>query len=265
MERGSLQRWAQESLLTLTSCWLLRGRLYAAWLAAHGLLAVLPVTSRGRLDWPPFNSWVIPLEGNVGEDTPTIIWVSPLEANVEVTPINTYTIVLWSIVAALALAQAVRPANGRGGMWLVGWICTGGIAAMIAVEEYLERKGYLAQGVEWLEFIPSNVRWEFVVAPFVAVPGVMAGYVIYKSVTRNPALAMLSVAAIVFAVTGLARELISGNLWMDLMEEGSEMMAGSIITVILFELLVQYYTEVKHEDLRIGSKAGLWRRWRGQA
>ncbi|MCY4111556.1 MAG: hypothetical protein OXF96_06410, partial [Chloroflexi bacterium] len=197
--RGALWRWAQEPLLTLRSCGLRRGPLYAAWIAVHGVLAVLPVTSRERLNWPPFNAWEMPVEMRPGGGMPITVWVTPLEANIEGTPLNTYSIVLWSMVAALALAQVVRPAAGRRWLWLAGWISVGGLAALIAVEEHYDWKGSLGSQVQWFDFIASTVRWEVVVAPFVALPGALAGYVIYRSVTRIPALAMLSAAACIFA------------------------------------------------------------------
>ena len=184
---------------------------------------------------------------------PITYWVIPLEANYEGTPLNTHSIVLWSLVAALALAQVVRPTDGRRWLWLAGWISAAGIAALIAAEEHYEWKGYLGYQVEWLEFISAHVRWEAVVAPFVAVPGALAGYVIYKSVTRYPGLAMLSVAACILAFASLAHEVVQYNLWMDLMEEGSEMLLGAVLIVILYELLVRYYMEVKHEGSRIGA------------
>ena len=264
MGRGALRRGAREVLLTLRSCGVRRGRLYAAWIAVHGVLAVLPATTRGRLDWPPLNAWEMPVQVRPGGGVPITYWVIPLEANYEGTPLNAYSIVLWSLVAALALAQAARPAAGRRWLWLVGWLCAGGIAALIAAEEHYEWKGSLGYQVEWLEFIALHVRWEVVAAPFVALPGAMAGYVIYRSVTRFPALAMLSVAAGILAFASLAHEVVQYNLWMDLIEEGSEMILGAILAVILFELLVRYYIEVKHEGLRIGALTAARRRWRGQ-
>ena len=247
MGRGGLRRGARELRLTLRWCWLRRGRLYAAWIAVHGVLAVLPATTRGRLDWPPLNAWEMPVQVRPGGGVPITYWVIPLEANYEGTPINTYSIVLWSIVAALALAQVARPAAGRRWLWLAGWICAGGLAALIAMEEHYEWKTAFGYEVEWLEFIVYTVRWEVVAAPFVAVPGALAGYVIYRSVTRIPALAMLAVAACIFAISSLAHEIVQYNLWMELIEEGSEMILGSILAVILYELLMRYYIEVKHE------------------
>ena len=265
MGRGALWRWAWEPLLTLRSCGLRRGRLYAAWIAVHGVLAVLPAITRGRLDWPPLNAWEMPVQVRPGGGVPITYWVIPLEANYEGTPLNTYSIVLWSLVAALALAQVVRPAGGRRWLWLAGWISVGGLAALIAMEEHYEWKGAFGYQVEWLEFIAHTVRWEVVVAPFAALPVALAGNVIYRSVTRIPALAMLSVAACIFAIASLAHEIVQYNLWMDLLEEGSEMLLGAVLAVILYELLMRYYIEVKHEDSRIGVLAALRRRWRGQA
>ncbi len=243
-----------------------RGRLYAAWIAVHGVLAVLPVTSRERLDWPPLNAWEMPVEMRPGGGMPITVWVTPLESNIEATPINTYSIVLWSLVAALALAQVVRPAAGRRWLWLAGWLCAGGLAAIIAVEEHYDWKGSLGSQVQWFEFVATTVRWEVVVAPFVALPGAMAGYVIYRSVTRIPALALLSAAACIFAIVTISHDIgASNNLWIDLIEEGSEMILGSVLVVILYELLMRYYIEVKREDSQIGALTALRRRWRGQA
>ena len=124
---------------------------------------------------------------------------------------------------------------------------------MIAAEEYYEVKGSFGYQVEWLEFIAFNIRWEVVVAPFVALPVALAGYVVYRSVSRFPALAMLFVAACTFAIASLAHEIVQYNLWMDLIEEGSEMMLGAILAVILYELLMRYYLKVKREGSRIGA------------
>ena len=242
-----------------------RGRLYAAWIAAHGVLAVLPATTRRRLDWPPLNAWEMPAEVRPGGGVPITVWVSPLEANYEGTPLNTYSIVLWSLVAALALVQVARPADGRRWLWLAGWISAAGIAAMIAVEEYFDFKGSFGHQLAWLEFISSDVRWEFIVAPFVAVPGAIAGYVVYRSVTRYPGLSMLSVAACTFAIITLSHDIsVSSNWWVDFIEEGSEMLLGAVLAVILYELIIRYYIEVKHEGSRIGSLVAPRRRWRSQ-
>jgi len=263
--RGGHRRWAREWLLTLRPGWLRRGRLYAAWIAAHGVLAVLPATARGRLDWPPLNAWEMPVEVRPGGGVPITYWVIPLEANYEGTPLNTYSIVLWGMVAALALAQVVRRADGRRWLWLAGWISAGTIAAIIAVEEYYDFKGALGHQGAWLEFISSDVRWEIVVAPFVAVPGAIAGYVIYKSVTRYPGLAMLSGVACIFAIVTLTHDFaVSNHWWVDFIEEGSELMLGAVLIVILYELLIRYYMEVKYEGSRIGSSIAPRRRWRSQ-
>ena len=242
-----------------------RGPLYAAWIAVHGVLAVLPAITRGRLDWPPLNAWEMPVQVRPGGGVPITYWVIPLEANYEGTPLNTYSIVLWSMVAALALAQVVRPAAGRRWLWLSGWICAGGLAALIAAEEHYDWKGSLGSQVQWFEFVSSTVRWEVVVAPFAALPVALAGNVIYRSVSRLPALAMLSAAACFFAFVTLSHDIgASNNLWIDLIEEGSEMTLGAILIVILYELLMRYYIEVKHEDSPIGALTALRRRWRGQ-
>ncbi len=245
VERGTFRRLTRKSLLTLRPFWLHRGRFYAVWIAAHGVLAVLPAMAHGRLDWPPLNAWVMLAEVRPGGGVPIYYSVMPLEANYEGTPINTYTIVLWSIVAALALAQAIRPANGSRWIWLAGWLVVGAAAAVIAAEEHYELKGYLGHQVAWLDPIPTTIRWEVVVAPFVAVPGAIAGYVLYKSVAKHAILSLLFAVACVLFFASLAHEIVQYNVWMDLLEEGSEMMAGSLMSVILAELLLRHFVQLR--------------------
>ena len=204
-----------------------RGRLYAGWLAVHGVLAALPITSHGRLDWPPFNAWG-----------------SHLDLNIEGALGNTYTIVLWSIVAVLALAQAVRPADGSRWLWLSGWFSLGIIAGALAAEEYAGLKGQLGlvgYNIAWLEGIHGTVIWLVVFSPPAAILGSISAYVLYTSVRRNVVLAILAGLAPVTGVAATYHEILDLNEWADVLEEGLELMTAALISVVLIELLVQHW------------------------
>lgn len=202
-----------------------RGPLYAAWLAVHGVLAVWPITSPGHLDWPPFNAWA-----------------HYLNANIEGTPLNTYNVVLWGIVAALAIAQLARPADGRQRLWLAGWICMGVIAAVIAVEELVDLKARLSVSVAsfgYLEPVSDSVRWIFLAAPFVLILGIAPAYVLYRSVRRHAELAALSGMSLIAGSAATAHEFVEGNEWVFLIEEGLEMVSAALLCVVLVELLAR--------------------------
>ena len=128
---------------------------------------------------------------------------------------------------------------------MAGWLVVGAAAAVIAAEEHYELKGQLGHQVAWLDPIPITIRWEVVVAPFVAVPGAIAGYVLYKSVAKHATLSLLFAVACVLFFASLAHEIVQYNVWMDLLEEGSEMMAGALMAVILTELLLRYVVQLR--------------------
>lgn len=202
-----------------------RGRLYACWLAAHAVLVVLPITSPGHLDWPPFNAWA-----------------HYLNANIEGTPLNTYNIVLWGIVAALAIAQLARSADGRQHVWLGGWIGAGIIAAVIAIEELVDLKASLGVSVASFEIlapVSGSVRWIFLTAPFMLILGIVPAYVLYLSVRKHAELAALSGMSLIAGSAAIAHEFIEGNEWVFLIEEGLEMVSAALICVVLVELLAR--------------------------
>ena len=215
-----------------------RGRLYAGWLAAHGLLALLPVTSHGYLDWQPFKPWVM-----------------HLEANIEGTPANSYTIVLWGMVGALALAQVTRPADGCRWLWLAGWISFGIIACMIAAEEHADLKWRLGLGVALLERIPGPMLWIVVITPLLALLAPQSVYVLYKSVRRHAVLAVLAGSASISGIAAVAHEVVhdvalSYEIFL-LYEEGLEIMAAAFLCVVLVELLIQHRYAAKRVVQRI--------------
>ena len=219
----------------------LRARLLAVFLAVHVALtvpsAILP------LDWD------FPEPGS---------WFRQLSLDSEGSLANLYSGVLWGTVAALAAAQLLRsaiPARGPRWLWALGWLSAALFAALVAFEELADLKDTLGR---WetldallaslnLADLPAEVRWAAVVAPLTAPLAAAAGWVLYASLRRHPGLALLTVLALALGVGAALRDGFgelygTTGTWLLLLEDGSELMAGAILAVVLVEALAARHT-----------------------
>lgn len=179
-------------------------------------------------------------------------WFWQLDSGIEGTSANIYSGYLWGFVALLALAQIARSGPEVKPRWLmvVGWVSFGGFAALIAFEELASVKdtlGVLAASARLaalkISDLPQSARWLAVVAP-IAVPMAAAAWVTYSSQRKQPGLRMLTLLAIVMAMTAAIRDGFNASygtttVWEELIEEGSELISGAILFVVLVEMLLR--------------------------
>ena len=136
-----------------------------------------------------------------------------LEADTDTSLANTYSAVVWGVVAVLAVAQLLRPPSSsrRRWLWRLGWLSVALLAALIALEERASLKdaiGRLTLPVDLalipnLEALPGHTRWLAVVAPLLAAPLAAAGWVLLTSQRLHPARALLTLLAIVFVACAI--------------------------------------------------------------
>ena len=180
-------------------------------------------------------------------------WLRQLNFDGEGTAANLYSGILWGGVAALAAAQLFRPAisvRGPRWLWMLGWLSAALLAALVALEELADLKDTLgrwealnALQASWnLARLPVNLRWAVVVVPCIAPLAAAAGWVAYTSLRRHPALALLAVLAVALGVGTAVHDQFgvlygTTSVWVLFIEEGSEIMAGATLAVVLVELL----------------------------
>ena len=208
-----------------------RGRLLAGFLVANLVLAA-PWTIFAQRGLPVGNALTLDSEGS---------------------PVNVYAGILWAVVAALAVAQVLRPAaSARGPRWLValGWLGAASLAALVAFEELASLKDPLRRmdgPYAFLELLnltglPPNVLWVPVVAPIAVPLAVAAGWVLYMSLRHRPMLAVLTVLAVALGASAVLRDALGDGHypslhWLHFLEEGCELMASAAMVVVFVELL----------------------------
>lgn len=210
-----------------------RARLLAAFLVVHLALTVPLAVLVAGWDW--------------------FDWFRHFNLDSEGTAANLYSGILWGAVAALAVGQLIwtEPA-GRTPRWLwvIGWLSAALLAALVAVEEVAGVKnafgkwGALYPYLEalGLEDLPITIRWAALVAAPLAPLAAAAAWVAYVSLRRHPALAMLTVVALVLGAGAIIRDGLSDRYgtkvaWEMFIEDASELMASAILVVILVERL----------------------------
>ena len=233
-----------------TRAWLLAGFL-AVHLALTAPLAILAV----GWDWPESGSWF-----------------QQFNLDGEGTAANLYSGILWGAFAALAVTQLFRPvpsASGPRWLWVLGWLSAALFAALVAFEELADLKDTLGR---WQAFnallasvnladLPISVRWLAIVGPLGAPLAAAAAWVVFMSVRRHPALALLTVLAVALGMGAALRDGF-GELygttaaWALFIEDGSEIMAAAILVV--GELRAGTKREASTDQPRPRGRAGRW-------
>lgn len=175
-------------------------------------------------------------------------WIRQLNLDGEGTAANLYSGVLWGGVAALAAGQMFwpeTPAKTPRWLWVLGWLSVALFATLVAFEEIADVKdafgrwGKLYPLLEWLNLanLPAGVRWAAVVAVPTAPLAAAAAWVLYASLRRHPALALLTVLALALGAGATLRDGFAdlygtSAAWEVFIEDGSELMAGAILAVV---------------------------------
>lgn len=192
--------------------------------------------------------------------------------NKERTAANLYSAWLWGAVAALAAVQLFRSATPvRGPKWLgaLGWLSVALLAALVAAEELTQLKDRLGyhqalQASMNLSAVPPRDRWLPMVAPVVALLAATASWGAYPTLRRHPALALLTGVAVTVGVGAVLRDVFAGTQYMGpvgkhFLEEGSELMAGATLVVVLVELLVaRAEPDRRPRVVPMGGRGGRW-------
>lgn len=192
--------------------------------------------------------------------------------NKERTAANLYSALLWGAVAALAAAQLFRSATPvRGPKWLgaLGWLSVAALAALVAAEEFISLKDTLGyeqalQESMILSGVPEKHLWLPLVAPLVVLLGATAGWGAYPTLHRHPALALLTGVAVTVGLGALLRDVFAGTQYMSpvgkhFLEEGSELMAGATLAVVLVELLAsRAEPDRRSRVMSMGGRGGRW-------
>jgi hypothetical protein len=201
-------------------------------------------------------------------------WSEHLSVDDEGSAAALYAGVLWGVVAALATVQLFHPAvptRGPRWLWVLGWLSVALFASVVAFEEIAGLKDALGRA-EWvttllesvrLSDLPGQIRWAAVVAPFAAPLAVAAAWVLYASLRRHPALALLTVLAVALGVSavlhdGLAHLYGTTGPWLLVLDDGSEFMASAILTVVLVETIAARHSKRPADP---ESPGGRYRRW----
>lgn len=194
-------------------------------------------------------------------------WLRQLDSSPEGTLANSYSVVVWSAVAVLALAQLCRsePAGSQRRLQVFGWLCLALIAALAAFEEGADLKDSLGPhtlpaslaAMLNLEGLPGSARWLPIVAPLLAVPLAAGGWVLLAAQRGHPARTFLVLLAGVAAASSIAQDayVTSGaeleiravapgpeplhitQIFAGRLEEGAEVMAAAALVVVLIEML----------------------------
>ena len=211
-----------------------RAWLLAGFLAANVALALLPAGDAERLGW-------------LGSPA----WLRELDAETEVTLANSYSVVVWSAIAVLGLAQLVRPAasSARSRLRVFGWLSVAILAALVALEEGLSVKDMLAEDMSWVDAVtpgpnklPPNTRWLVAAAPLCAPLLAAAGWVFHIEQRGHPAMRLLTLLVAILLVEAVAQDAynvlsIGIGAWQHLMEEAAQIVGAAALVVILVEML----------------------------
>ncbi|MCY3784721.1 MAG: hypothetical protein OXG79_13190 [Chloroflexi bacterium] len=192
--------------------------------------------------------------------------------NREQTAANLYAAIIWGAVAVLAGAQLFRSATPvRGPKWLgaLGWLSVALLAALVAAEELTQLKDRLGyhqalQASMNLSDVPPRDRWLPMVAPLVALLAATASWGAYPTLRRHPALALLTGVAVTVGLGAVLRDVFAGTQYMSpvgkhFLEEGSELMAGATLVVVLVELLAARAEPARRSrEMSMGGRGGRW-------
>ena len=234
-----------------------RARLLAGFLAVHLALTVPLAILAVGWDWPESGSWF-----------------RQLNLDGEGTAANLYSGILWGAFAALAGTQLFRPvpsARGPRWLWVLGWLSAALFAALVAFEELADLKDTLGRWGAFNAFLasvnlsnlPISVRWLAIVGPLGVPLAAAAAWVVFVSVRRHPALALLTVLAVALGMGAALRDGF-GELygttaaWALFIEDGSEIMAAAILVVVLIELRAGTKREASTDQPRPRGRAGRW-------
>ena len=174
-------------------------------------------------------------------------WLAQLDFNHEGTAANSYSSILWASVAVLGLAQLLRSGRASKPRWLwnLGWLSVGCLGLFVAAEDIASLKdptgASFSIGPEWLN---AYDRWVVTVAPIALPLAAAAGRNLFLSQRGHPARIFLTVLALMLLAAAIVHDLLHsyytshGFRWGYFAEEGSEVMAGAILIVVLSETLV---------------------------
>ena len=174
-------------------------------------------------------------------------WLTQMNLNAEGTVANFYSSILWASVAVLGLAQLRRSAAVPQPRWLwtLGWLSVGCLGVFVAVEEVAGLKdptgASFSIGPEWLQ---EYDRWTVAVAPLAVPLAATAGRNLYLSQRSHSTRMLLTVLAIVVVAAAIVHDLLHSFYtsnefaWGFFAEEGSEVMAGALLIVVLTETLM---------------------------
>ncbi len=215
-------------------------------------------------------------------------WHRLLHPYIEGGPADRYSGVLFSAVAVLAAAQALRPPSHRSGprwLWVVGWLSMAFFIALIAFDElYGPRAGFMWRGdVTSFLGLPDPVRWVIVAAPFSALPeaapfavlpAAAACWALWTGQRGHPARALLVGLVAVISLGSLVQDAFDEMLvnlllddWLGYLrgpprlkltfEEGAEVMAATALGVVFIEMLAARPRSAR--DAPVCTRAGSWR------
>ena len=174
-------------------------------------------------------------------------WLAQLDLNHEGTAANSYSSILWASVAVLGLAQLLRSGRASKPRWLwnLGWLSVGCLGLFVAAEDIASLKdptgASFSIGPEWLN---AYDRWVVAVAPIALPLAAAAGRNLFLSQRGHPARIFLTVLALMLLAAAIVHDLLHsyytshGFRWGYFAEEGSEVMAGAILIVVLTETLM---------------------------
>ncbi len=199
-------------------------------------------------------------------------WFQHLNLDSEQSLANWYASGLWAMVAVLAAAQLFRPSpdfRRPRWLWSLGWIAVALFAGLIAWEEALSIKD-----TQWdqseslfaslgLADLPTGIRWAGIIGVLSAPLAVLAGWVVFTSLRRNPALLLLTALALALGLGAILRDgfgVLYGTThwWATFLDDGSEVMAGAILAVVFVEALVTRHTASVDGWRSRGSRIQRW-------
>lgn len=191
-------------------------------LVANLSIALLPATGDWGLRWPWFSGWV-----------------DHLNSEIDTSLGNAWSVTLWILVVALAIAHLRQKPQARRWIWIAGWSSFAILAAVIALLETHDSFRNQFDGAVPIEGIARHLHWMILAAPLALPLMVLAGSVLWAIVGRNPTLRILAGVAVVLGFLAVVRDSVfylydpARNDWPLFLEDGSEIMAAAILVVVL--------------------------------
>lgn len=187
-------------------------------LGINVMLVLISAASADRLDW----LWFVPVQGH-------------LDLNREGSAANTWCAVVWIAVGVLALAQLRTLPPSRKRLTQIGYVAVAVLAILIASEDGFSLLGKDRAG-RW--------AWLLVSAPAWLPLAVAASWALVIRGSRHPAERLLVLLAVAFGAASVAidagRLSIGPDSWHFLVEEGSELMAGAILALVLAHRMTHF-------------------------